>query len=87
MSRKSSMNVGGESDGRVVPAKHPNKDEESLAEGVEERRPIKENTEQTTTGRTQSRIDVSSGLHSVREAAKRDKQLKFTALLHHVRPP
>src|SRR5262249_48359504 len=31
--------------------------------------------------------DASSGLHSVREAAKRDKQLKLTALLHHVTLP
>jgi RNA-directed DNA polymerase len=33
---------------------------------------------------TQSRAAVSQGLHGVREAARRDKGLKFTALLHHV---
>ncbi len=33
---------------------------------------------------TQSREAVSQGLHGVREAARRDKGLKFTALLHHV---
>jgi len=33
---------------------------------------------------TQSRAAVSQGLHRVREAARRDKGLKFTALLHHV---
>jgi RNA-directed DNA polymerase len=33
---------------------------------------------------TQSRVAVSQGLHGVREAARRDKGLKFTALLHHV---
>lgn len=33
---------------------------------------------------TQSRTTVSQGLHGVREAARRDKGLKFTALLHHV---
>ena len=37
-----------------------------------------------TTGRTQSRETVSQGLHGVREAARRDKELRFTALLHHV---
>ena len=33
---------------------------------------------------TQSRATVSQGLHGVREAARRDKGLRFTALLHHV---
>ena len=33
---------------------------------------------------TQSRAAVSQGLHGVREAARRDKGLRFTALLHHV---
>jgi RNA-directed DNA polymerase len=33
---------------------------------------------------TQSRVAVSQGLHGVREAARRDKGLRFTALLHHV---
>ena len=87
MSPKSSMNAGGESDGRVLPTKYSNKDENPSAESAEERRPTKENTAQATACRTQSRIDASSGLHSVREAAKRDKQLKFTALLHHVTLP
>jgi len=87
MSPESSMNAGGESDGRVLPAKYSNKDENPSAESAEERRPTKENTAQATACRTQSRIDASSGLHSVREAAKRNKQLKFTALLHHVTLP
>ncbi len=33
---------------------------------------------------TQSRAAVSQGLHGVREAARREKGLRFTALLHHV---
>jgi RNA-directed DNA polymerase len=33
---------------------------------------------------TQSRTAVSQGLHGVREAARRDPGLRFTALLHHV---
>ena len=33
---------------------------------------------------TQSGVAVSQGLHGVREAARRDKGLRFTALLHHV---
>ena len=36
------------------------------------------------TGPTQSGATVSQGLHGVREAARRDKGARFTALLHHV---
>src|SRR5499427_6883930 len=87
MSRKSNMNVGGESHGRVVPAKCPNKDGKPLAEGAEGRRPTKENTVQTTTSQIQSWGNALSGLHRVREAARKDKRLQFTALLHHVTVP
>jgi group II intron reverse transcriptase/maturase len=34
--------------------------------------------------RTLSRVNTEAGLLRVREAARRDKRLKFTALLHHV---
>jgi len=54
MNHKSNMNVGGESDGRVVPAKCPNKGGKPSAEGAEGRRLTKENTEQTTASQTQS---------------------------------
>jgi RNA-directed DNA polymerase len=36
------------------------------------------------TGRVQDRETASRGLHGVREAAQRDKALRFTTLLHHV---
>src|ERR1700684_2538646 len=36
------------------------------------------------TGRTQDRVIASRGLQGVREAAQRDKGLRFTTLLHHV---
>ena len=51
---------------------------------MEGSRPAKENTEQTTASQTQSWGDALSDLRGVREAAKRDKRLQFTALLHHV---
>jgi hypothetical protein len=38
MSQKSSMQVGGESDGRTVPTKCPNQGGKPLAEGMEGRR-------------------------------------------------
>jgi group II intron reverse transcriptase/maturase len=85
MSHNPNMNVGRESDGREVPAKYPNKDGgNSSAEGAEGRRPTKENTGQTTASQMQSWENALNGLHRVREAAKRDKRLRFTALLHHV---
>ncbi len=72
--------------GAVLPAKPANKDaSEASAEPVEERDPAKRNAEQTALPRTPSRIkDKSSGLDGVREAARKDSKLKFTALLHHI---
>jgi RNA-directed DNA polymerase len=87
MSQKSSMQVGGESDGRTVPTKCPNKGGKPLAEGMEGRRPTEENIEQTTASQTQSWINASSALLGVREVARKEKRLRFTALLHHVTVP
>ena len=85
MSHNLGMNAGRESDGRVVPAKCPNKGGSlSPAEGMEGRRPTKENTGQRAASQMQSWGNALAGLHRVREAAKREKQLRFTALLHHV---
>jgi RNA-directed DNA polymerase len=44
----------------------------------------KENTGQTAACQMQSWMNALAGLNRVREAAKREKQLGFTALLHHV---
>ena len=73
MGHKSDMHVGGESDGRVIPSKCPNKSGSPLAEDMEGRRPIKENIEQATAPRTQSRISELSDLLGVRKAARKDK--------------
>ena len=51
---------------------------------VEGRRSTEGNTVGPATSWTQSQIDVSPGLHRVREAAQRDKRMRFTTLLHHV---
>ena len=77
---------GGKSDGCIVPEKPANKGGRPSAELVEGRRPAKGNTLQTPTPRTQSRTGVSRGLEGVREAARRDRRARFTALLHHVTP-
>jgi hypothetical protein len=63
MNHKSNMNVGGESHGRVVPAKRPNKDGKPSAEGAEGRRATKENTEQTTASQTQSSLPLVTAQH------------------------
>ena len=86
LSPKSNMNIVGESDGRIVPAKCPNNGGQAPAEGMEGRRPAKENIGQATAPRTRSRTSESSALLGVREVARRDKRTRFTALLHHVTP-
>ena len=63
---------------------HSNKDGKPLAEGEEGRPLIKENTHQSSTLSTQSEVHVSQGLAGVRKAAREGKELKFTALLHHL---
>jgi len=84
MSGKSFMNGDGESYCGILPTKQPNKSDGSLAEVVEGRLQTKENTRQPNLRRTPSRESRPSGLERVREAARKDRKLKFTALLHHV---
>ena len=80
------MNANRKSDESVVPATSANNDAaEASAESIEERDSAKRNAEQAALPRTPSRIKRKSrGLHGVREAARKDSTLKFTALLHHV---
>ena len=63
---------------------HSNKDKRPLAENEEGRPSIKENAGQPHTYPTQSGKGVSQGLASVRKAARENKEMKFTALLHHL---
>jgi RNA-directed DNA polymerase len=60
------------------------------AEGPEGRRAAKSNTEAPPAPRTLRRIRASMGLDGVREAARAakaaGKEVRFTALLHHVTP-
>jgi RNA-directed DNA polymerase len=74
----------GKSDSPVVPAKPPNNAGRPVAEAVEERGLAKGNTDSPTRPGRSAGSDVSSGLDRVREAARRDKDARFTALLHHV---
>ena len=76
MNQKSNMHVDGKSDGRVLPTKCSNKSGNPLAEGMEGRRPTKENIEQTTASRTQSRNNASYGLLAVREVHRFDATIQ-----------
>jgi group II intron reverse transcriptase/maturase len=76
------MNGGGKSDSPVVPAKPPNK--AVAAEAVEERGLTKGNSEKPAGPGPGAGVSLSQGLDRVRQAARRDKEARFTALLHHV---
>ena len=79
------MNEHGKSDKLVVPKKSPNKAGTTpAAEGREGRGLAKGNLNQQNTPRTQSRNSVHSALERVRQAARKDKETRFTALFHHV---
>jgi len=84
MSHKTHRHEGGESYRGVVPAKQPNEGRGGPKEVVEERPRTKENMEEPNSNRTPSRGSEPSGLDRVRQAAKRDGKMRFTALLHHV---
>jgi RNA-directed DNA polymerase len=84
MSHKSHMHGSGESYSGVVPTKQPNKSGRPQAEVVEERPLTKKNMAQSDPCRTPCRESGPNGLGRVREAAKKDGKIRFTALLHHV---
>ena len=76
------MNGHGQSDRFVVPANLPNK--AAAAEAGEERERAKGNAASETCPGRSAGPGVASGLDRVREVARRDKDARFTALLHHV---
>jgi RNA-directed DNA polymerase len=78
------MNERGKSDGRVVPARPANKAAIAEAEPVEGRRPAEGNTASKTRPGRSAGPGAPSALERVREVARRDKEARFTALLHHV---
>lgn len=79
------MNDAGKSDEPIVPVKRPNKAARAVAEAVEGRGEAKGNAAKRNADRTQSRSSPAhSELDRVRSSARKDKEAKFTALLHHV---
>lgn len=81
------MHEHGKSDGPIVPQKSPNKVGQPTAEVVEGRGSAKRNLNEQNTPRTQGRKSVPSALDRVRQAARKNRQQQFTALLHHVYDP
>src|SRR6202050_905150 len=77
-------NGPGKSDRPTVPEKSPNNAGKPAAEGMEGRGLAKGNLPQQNASRTPSREDALSALERVRQAASKDKKLRFTALLHHI---
>ena len=79
------MNGHGKSDRPVVPVKSPNNAGPApVAEGMEGSGLAKGNLPQQNASRTPSRADAPSALERVRQAARADRKLRFTALLHHI---
>ena len=78
------MHGRGKSDNPIVPAKPPNKAGRLAAEVVEGRGLAEGNTASSARAGRSAGQRVPSGLERVREVARRDKEARFTALLHHV---
>ena len=78
------MHGRGKSDGPVVPAKPPNNATVVAAEVVEERGPAKGNAVSETRPGRRAGVSVCSELGRVRQVARKDRDARFTALLHHV---
>ena len=77
-------NEHGKSDRPIVPKNSPNKARRPAAEEREGRGRAKGNPSQQNASRTPCRNDAPSALERVRQAAKQDRKLRFTALLHHI---
>jgi RNA-directed DNA polymerase len=81
------MNERGKSDRPVVPEKFSNNIGQPMAEGMEGRGLTKGNPQQQNASRTQSRSNAPSALERIRQAASKNKEMRFTALFHHIYAP
>src|SRR5690554_6896024 len=89
MSHNPVINADEKSDTSIVPRKLANKDRPMgcSAERMEGRGVTKGNADKPPACRTQSRdYDASMALEDIRKLARKDKNVQFTALLHHVTP-
>src|ERR1700693_6534141 len=79
-----SMHADEESDEVVLPLKRSNNEGVPASETVEGRTSPKGNGGQTAAARTLCRDTASNGLTAVRQAARQSRDVRFTALLHHI---
>src|SRR5450756_493969 len=80
-------NGHGKSDKPIGPVKPANKTDAetaSVAESVEERGLAKGNPQEQTRRRAQDRIRLQHALERIREAIRKDKEMKLTNLWPHV---
>jgi RNA-directed DNA polymerase len=83
--RKPDIDADEKSDACIVPKTDPNNGGRSTllsAEDREGRRAAKRNAGHSPAPRTQSRTGASTGLDGVREAARKGRDVRFTALMH-----
>jgi RNA-directed DNA polymerase len=78
------MHDHGKSDRPIVPANPPNRAAEAVAEAGEGRGLPKGNTASETRPGRGAGQGVPSDLDRVRQVARKDRNVRFTALLHHV---
>jgi group II intron reverse transcriptase/maturase len=78
------MNERRKSDRPVVPTKLPNNTASAVAEAVEERGLAKGNADSKTRPGHSAGVSATNALDRVRRVAQQDKDVRFTALLHHV---
>ena len=78
------MHADEKSDEAIRAEKRPNNGGLPPAEAAEQRASPKGNGRQTAAARTLCRSPASNELAAVRQAAQRNKQTRFTALLHHI---
>ena len=78
------MHERGKSDRPVVPTKLPNNPASAGAEAVEERGLAEGNADSKTRPGHSAGVSATSALDRVRRVAEKDKDVRFTALLHHV---
>src|ERR1041384_4873894 len=78
------MDNHGKSDSLGVPQKSSNNAGRPAAETTEGSELAKGNSPDGHDDRTQRRVNASDGIERVRQAARKDRKQRFTALLHHV---
>jgi RNA-directed DNA polymerase len=78
------MNGQEKSDPAIVAGRPTNEAERSGSEPAEPRAGAEGNALRQSAFRTQGRADASQALERIRQAARRNKKEKFTALMHHI---